>query len=135
MVPNSTNNCPDIVAIEDVNNDNRMDINQIDLVVTNSGGNTIGILLRHGSETFASQVTYPTSIYPFSIAVADVNNDNKLDIAVVNRDSNTVSMQNIFKAGTNPFLVAVANLNNDMIEDIVVGNGNRQSVGVFLYKC
>ena len=105
---------------------------QIDLVVANSAGNTISILLGHSNETFTSQVTYSTSIYPFPIAVAGVN---KLYIAVVNRDSNTVSMQNVFKAGTNPFSVTVASLNSYMIEDIVLGNVNGQSVGVFLYKC
>ena len=78
---------PQSVAVVDVNSDNKVDI-----IVANSGSNTIGVLLNTGNGTFLNQTTYLTGSGPWSVAVVDVNSDNKTDIVVTNYNSNSVSV-------------------------------------------
>jgi hypothetical protein len=63
-----------------------------DIVVTNFGSNTVGILLNAGNGTFLSQITYSTGTNPHYAAVVDVNNDNKPDIIVTNYGSGYISV-------------------------------------------
>jgi len=79
------------VAVGDVNGDGKPD-----LVVANQAnslGNTetgvVGVLLGNGDGTFKTAVTYGSgSNGPFSVAVADVNEDGKLDLLVANQRLN-----------------------------------------------
>ncbi|CAF3356377.1 unnamed protein product, partial [Rotaria socialis] len=48
--------------------------------------------VNNGSGTFLTQITYATGTYPASVAVVDVNSDNKPDIIVGNAGSNAVSV-------------------------------------------
>lgn len=64
----------------------------IDLVVTNSGSNTVSVLLGNSNGTFQTQATFATGSAPKSAAVADVNADGNRDIIVANSGSNTVSV-------------------------------------------
>ncbi|MBZ5662618.1 MAG: FG-GAP-like repeat-containing protein [Acidobacteriia bacterium] len=71
-----------------------------DLAVTNSGDNTVSILLQNTDlttaalGTFSSSVPYATGAGPSGIAVADFNVDGKLDLAVTNQGASpgTVSI-------------------------------------------
>ena len=63
-----------------------------DILVANWNPGTISILLSTGDGTFLNQTNYPTGKGPSSIAVIDVNSDNKPDIVVANYDSNDVSV-------------------------------------------
>ena len=80
---------PHSLAVADFNNDNHPDI-----AVANSGTHNIGIFLGYGNGTFASQQIYPTShnSNPSSIIVADLNNDQQVDIAVSNNGSGNVGI-------------------------------------------
>jgi hypothetical protein len=88
---------PTSVAVADANGDGILD-----LVVANSGDNTVGVLLGNGDDTFrAPQVFSANSapsqallaaISPSSVAVADVNGDGKLDRVVANYTGNTISV-------------------------------------------
>jgi cytolysin (calcineurin-like family phosphatase) len=78
---------PRSVAVVDVNSDSKPDI-----IVTNYGSNTVGVLLNTGSGTFTAQTTYSTSSGPNSVAVVDVNSDSKPDIIVTNYGSNNVGV-------------------------------------------
>jgi hypothetical protein len=55
---------------------------QPDIVAADSGLGKVGVLLNAGNGTFLNQTTYSTGNSPYSVAVADVNSDNKSDIVV-----------------------------------------------------
>ena len=131
---------PYSVAVGDVNSDNNPDI-----VVANKNSNNVGVLLNKGGGTFINQVTYSTGSgsYPYSVAVGDVNSDNKLDIVVANYDNvgvllnrgdGTFLSQTTYStgSGSNPYSVAVGDVNSDDILDIVVANEGWNNVGVLL---
>ncbi|CAF1569180.1 unnamed protein product, partial [Rotaria sordida] len=136
----STGDRPVGLAIGDFNNDTRLDI-----VVSNSGNNTIGVLLGYGNGSFASQKTYSTGAYPFTLAVNDFNNDTRPDIVVTNYHDDSVSillrydrgaLKNgiTFTPSTGAHLrsVAVSDFNNDSLLDIVVANYGSNNLGVIL---
>jgi Bacterial type II and III secretion system protein/FG-GAP-like repeat len=70
-----------------------------DLVAANSADNTISVLLGDGTGAFGTQTTFPAGTDPVWIATGQfnssataANNDSFLDLAVVNKGSNTVSI-------------------------------------------
>jgi len=69
---------PTGVAVADFNKDGHPDI-----VVTNSGGNNVGVLLGNGDGTFKAPVTTSVACNPDWITVGDFNGDGIPDIAVV----------------------------------------------------
>jgi FG-GAP repeat. len=148
------------LSIADVNADGRPD-----LVVANSVGvaggcygGCIGILLGIGDGTFHPAVLYgagPQSAY--AVAVADLNGDGKLDLAVTNQCINssscpdTAGVEVLLGKGDGSFQVAIAygsggydamsvavdDVNADGAADIVVANvcadaGCRGLIGVLL---
>ncbi|CAF1461237.1 unnamed protein product [Adineta steineri] len=133
---------PYSVTIGDFNNDK-----QLDIVVTISGTNNIGIFLNYGNGIFSSQITYSTGngSSPSDVAAGDFNNDGQLDVAVVNYDgcnigiflgygNGTFSSQKTFPTGnrSNPQSIALGDFNNDSRLDIAVANYGRANMGVFL---
>jgi hypothetical protein len=132
---------PRLIAVGDVNNDHRMDI-----IVANSGTNMIGIFLSKGDGTFADQQTYFTGSesLPYSIAVADFNRDNYLDIAVANYGINSIGIflgngnktftdQTLFSLGSSrPLFIAIGDFNSDNRTDIVASNYGTNNIGILL---
>jgi DNA/RNA endonuclease YhcR with UshA esterase domain len=84
-----------------------------------------------------------TGNYPSSVAVGDFNGDGKLDLAVANLDSDTVSillgdgagnftLASSPSTGNYPSSVAVGDFNGDGKEDLAVANYGSNTVSVFL---
>ena len=124
-----------------------------DLVTVNSSANTLSILRNisaAGSITtasFAPKVDLATGVDPRAIAIGDVDGDGKLDIAVTNLRSATVSVyRNVsapgsitaasfatrvdFSTGANPISVAIGDLNGDGKSDLAVTNLTDGTVSV-----
>ena len=139
------NSNPRGISVADFNSDSRLDI-----VVANSNANNIGVFLSNGTGTFSKQITYSTGIgsQPCSVAVLDFNNDTRLDIAVANYGSNSVSIlfgdgygrftnQLIFNTGfdSHPFAVVVGDVNNDNLTDIIATNNGYGNVDIIFMEC
>jgi hypothetical protein len=68
---------PVFVLKRDLNGDGK-----IDVVVVNSGSNTVSVLLGKGDGTFLPQKTYAAGKAPVAAITGDFNRDGKIDIAV-----------------------------------------------------
>ena len=129
------------VAISDLNGDGKAD-----LAVVSAYLNNVSILLNNGNGTFASKVYYSTGSGGSNseyLAVGDLNNDGKPDLAVTNAISNNVSVllnngngtfasKVYYSTGTYPQYLAIGDLNNDGNPDLVVSNVDSNNVSVFL---
>ena len=126
------NSQPSSVITVDVNDDNKLDI-----VVANSNGNNIGVLLNTGNGTLTSQTVYSTGTgsSPRSLTTADMNGDNKPDIIVANGGTDNVGVllnlgdgtfiiQAMYSTGygASPQSVTTADVDRDGTPDIIVAN-------------
>ena len=133
---------PTSVALGDFNNDNRSDI-----VVANSGRDSLSILLASSNGTFSKEITYQigTDSYPQYVITCDINKDNHIDIVSVNSKSDSISVimgygngsfaeQMIYPTGdkSSPYAVVAGDLNNDNRLDLVIANSGTDSIGIFL---
>jgi hypothetical protein len=93
--------------------------------------------------TFTPASVSNVGVIPYSIAVGDFNHDGKLDMAVVNFESNSVSVllgngvgtfQTAvnYRTGTLPRTVAVGDFNRDGNLDLVVTNAGSANVSILL---
>jgi hypothetical protein len=135
-------------TLADLNGDGRLD-----LVVVNSAGNSISVLLNTtpvGASTpaFAAQQTFAVGNGPFSVVVGDFNGDGRPDLAVADFNSNSVSVllnrtpngagtvsfapQQTFAVGGSPQAVAVGDFNGDGKPDLAVANSTSNTVSVLL---
>ncbi|CAF5066904.1 unnamed protein product, partial [Rotaria magnacalcarata] len=80
---------PYFVAAGDFNNDAIVDI-----VVVNQNSNDLGVFLGYGNGIFATVILVPLGYgsHPFSVLVGDYNNDRKLDLAVANGGTDSLSI-------------------------------------------
>jgi Pro-kumamolisin, activation domain/Bacterial Ig-like domain (group 3)/FG-GAP-like repeat len=137
-------------AVGDLNHDGFPDI-----VAPNRADQNIAVFLNNQDGTFASPVTYnaasifdPPQYYypePFSVALADMNNDGDLDVAIANNHINQVSIlygksngsfqqytPKLINTAPGPFQVVVADLNGDGTPDILVEEPTSGTVGAML---
>lgn len=91
------------IAAGDMNGDGRVDLA---LAKNYFGGpGTAAVLLGHGDGTFAQAVDYAVESGPSGIAIGDMNADNRMDLAVTNDFSGSVSIllsQGYSQAGIDP---------------------------------
>ncbi|TKS58728.1 MAG: hypothetical protein EWM72_02785 [Nitrospira sp.] len=128
------------VGIGDLNADGH-----VDLVVTATNAGNVSILLQNpaGPGTFLPPQTVAAGFQPFDVALADLNADGRLDLAVANlgtpNNPATASLSVLLNDSTTPgsFLaatnyatdwesrsVAVGDLNGDGLVDLAVANGS-----------
>jgi hypothetical protein len=94
----------------------------------------VSILKNLGNATFAPQLTQPVGLGPTSLALGDLNGDDKLDIVVANSQDSTLSLCLNAGNGTCASLstlnaggtvaVALGDLNGDGKLDILAAGGN-----------
>lgn len=95
-------------------------------------GGSVNILLGNGDGTFRYGASYPGGTAPESMAVADLNGDHKLDLAIADSDGNGISVllgrgDGTFRKAVNyptrfPSWVTTADVNGDHIPDLVAAN-------------
>jgi hypothetical protein len=85
--PPQTGSKPSAVIAIDLNNDTKLD-----LVTTNSGDNTVSVLLGNGDGTFQSASSFAVGKRPAAVIADDFNGDGKKDLAVCNQNDLTVSI-------------------------------------------
>src|SRR5262249_46758916 len=93
---------PEPVIIADVNNDQVPDI-----ITANFNSNDVSVLLGQGDGTFMDAIHFTTgpNSNPRAMAMADIDNDNQLDLVVANFGSNNVSI--LFGMGNGTFRAPV----------------------------
>src|ERR1700730_2764672 len=90
-----------------------------------------------------ARADYPVGLKPASVIAADFNGDGKLDLAVANSSSNTVSIllgkgdgtfgaKTDFGVGFRPRSVAVGDFNGDGKLDLAVANEFSGTVSILL---
>jgi hypothetical protein len=139
IFPAGTN--PRVVALGDLNGDGAPDI-----VTANVGDHSVSVLLGRGDGTFSAQqaaLAPAPGQRPFSVVVADLNNDGRNDIVTADKGDNSVSVllsnsdgsfqtRETYDAGPNPNSVAIGDVNGDGFGDIVIANYTGKSVSVLL---
>lgn len=134
---------PEMLIIKDINGDRKPD-----LVVSSYNGKTVSILLNTsggGAISFAPKVDVTVGYYAHSLAVDDLDKDNRADIVVSNYDGGAVTVyKNTSSLGTvsfapgidiitggKPSAVSIGDMDGDGRPDLAVVLNDRGSVNVY----
>ena len=133
---------PRNVAVSDFDGDGKSE-----MAVVNVNSNTVSIFRNTGTggnTSFATKVDYTTGSSPYSVAVADVDRDGKLDLITANYNSNTVSVfrnsttggvmsfaaKVDFATGSCPYNVVIGDLDRDGKPDLIIANNCGNTISV-----
>ncbi len=131
---------PVAIAGADVNEDGLHDI----VTANRTTPGMVSVLLNQGGGSFDLPKSFPSGgSNPSSLAIADFNNNGRLDIAVTNQSSGTVSIlrgsgTGVFRrpqsypAGPSPTAIDVSDFNADGAPDIVVVNSSTTTISVLI---
>jgi FG-GAP-like repeat len=134
------------VAVADLNGDGKPD-----LVTSNRGSTSIGVLLNNGDGTFQPADIYPAGgLFTQAVAVTDVNGDHNPDVAVTSSCTDTADCSGLVgvllgkgdgtfepsvthhSGGESAWAVAITDVNRDGRPDLLVTNELSDTVGVLL---
>src|SRR5207344_2956977 len=109
------------VALGDLSGDG-----DADLAYVNGSTHTISVRLNQGDGTFGAATDYPTDSYPYGIAIADLDEDGRMDVAVTNTGSTVNTLwvrlgagggalgpQTSYSTGYGPNTISVGDLDGD----------------------
>jgi hypothetical protein len=128
--------------VADVNGDGHPD-----LIVADSGGSYVSILLGNGNGTFESPQTLAVGLSPFYVAAAKLISGGNYDLIAANLNSDDISVllgngngsfqtQQTYAVGAAPIFLTVADINGDGAPDVIVANrgvsGTAGNVSVLL---
>lgn len=144
----ATGALPTSIAMGDIDGDG-----SADLVVTNANSNNVSVFRNTASigiidaGSFAPKVDFATGSYPFGVAIGDLDNDGKPDLAITNfgnsvsvlRNSSTAGSINAgslatrvdFPTGPGPNGVSIDDLNGDGKPEIAVWNNSDLNISIF----
>ena len=85
----NSNSLRNSIASMDINNDTNLDI-----IVTNQDSNSIGVIFGYGNGTFGSVILFQLEYgsNPFSTMFGDLNGDGKVDMAMINNGTDSLSV-------------------------------------------
>ncbi len=140
----TTGTDPISVSVGDFDTDGKLD-----LAVANSSSNTVSLLRNTstgaGNINYATKVDFATGTEPNSVSVGDFDEDGKMDLAVVNYSSGTISVLRNTSTGagsvsyatkvdyttdTGPKAVSIGDLDGDGRIDLASANSVGNSVSV-----
>jgi gliding motility-associated-like protein len=139
-------NWPRNLEVGDIDGDGKPEV-----IIANQLSKSISILKNAGSPGTISylppmDIAMPAATYPESVALGDLNGDNKPDIAVANNDNpGTISIlvnsgamgtlsfnsRTDITSGKNPFRVRMEDLDGDGKTDLAVTNQETYDISVF----
>jgi hypothetical protein len=135
-----TGDSPVVVAIGDVNRDGALDL-AVAYSPFSTNPTKLSLLLGAGNGTFGPRTDIDTGTGPASVALADLNQDSRLDLVTANPNYQTVSVmlghgdgtfgsRVDFTTGNHPVMLALADLDRDGKLDLVTANQSGNTVTV-----
>jgi hypothetical protein len=134
------------VAVGDFNEDGNLDLVTADFgsPFTSSTDNTISVLLGNGNGSFGPATQVNEADSPLSVAVADFNRDNNLDLVVgrflapgivsvlFGNGTGSFPVTSDFTTNVSGFSISVGDFNNDNNPDIVTGGRGDGNISLLL---